>query len=55
MVLNQEIIRKHIEISTFKFELRSKKEVKERMNKPSEVMKYFKDLMKSPRGINDTT
>ena len=25
------------------------------MNKPSDAMKYFEDLMKSPRGINDTT
>ena len=25
------------------------------MNKLSEVIKYFEDLMKSPRGINDTT
>ena len=24
------------------------------MNKPYEAMKYFEDLMKSPKGINDT-
>ena len=25
------------------------------MNKPSEAVKYFEDLMRSPRGMNDTT
>ena len=25
------------------------------MNKHSEVVKYFEDLMRSPRGMNDTT
>ena len=43
-----------IEIATLEFELRSKIEVIERMNKPSEATKYFEDLMKSPRVVNDT-
>ena len=55
MVANQELNRKDIEITTLKSKLRSKKEVIERMNKPSDTMKYFEDLMKSPKGINDTT
>ena len=25
------------------------------MNNPNEALKYFEDLMKSPRGMNDTT
>ena len=55
MVANQELNRKDIKISTLKSKLRYEKEVIERMNKPSEVVKYFEDLMKSPRGINNTT
>ena len=59
---NKELNRKYIEISTLKSqneklknELRSKKDFIERMNKTSEVVKYFEDLMRSPRGMNDTT
>ena len=55
MVANQELNRKDIKISNLKFELISEKEVIERMNKPSEVVKYFEDLMRSPRGMNNTT
>ena len=55
MFANQELNIKCIEIATLKSELRSKKEVIERMNKLSEAMKYFEDLMMSPRGINDAT
>ena len=54
MLTNQELNRKDIKIATLKSKLRSKKKVIERMNKPSEVVKYFKDLMRSPRGMNDT-
>ena len=42
MLANQEMNREDIEIATFKSELKSKKEVIERINKPSEVVKYFK-------------
>ena len=51
MVVNKELNRKDIEIAT----LKSRKEVIERMNKPSKAMKYFEDLMKSPKRINDTS
>ena len=54
MVANQELNIKEIEIATLKSKLKSKKEVIERMKKPSETVKYFEDLMKSPRAINDT-
>ena len=55
MVQNQELNRKGIEISTLKFELNYDKEVPKRMKKHSETMKYFEDLIRSPRGINDMT
>ena len=55
MLENQELNRKDIEIATLRSKLRSEKEVIERMNKPSKVVKYFEDLMRSPRGMNDTS
>ena len=50
-------MRNDIEISTLKTknELKIKKEFIERMNKSSEDMKYFEDLLRSPRSINDTS
>ena len=61
MLANQELNRKDIEIVTsnsqseqLQNEFRSKKEFIERMHKPSEAMKYFEDLMRSPRENGDT-
>ena len=36
-------------------ELKVDKEITERMNKSSEVVRYFEDLLKSPRSTNDTS
>ena len=55
MVGNKELNGKDIEIATLNFELRSNKEVIEFLKKPSEAMKHFEYLMKSSKGINDTT
>ena len=53
---NQELNRKAMEITILRSqsgqlrdELRSKKELLEIMNKPSESIRYFKELMRSPR------
>ena len=61
MLANQELNRKDIEIATLKSqneqlrdELRIEKEVDDKMNKPSEAMKYFESMMKSPRKDKDT-
>ena len=35
-------------------DLRSEKELLERMNKPSEAIRYFEELMRSPRSSSDT-
>lgn len=36
-------------------ELRSKKELLERMNEPSEAIRYFEELMRSPMSSSDTS
>ena len=38
-----------------KNELRSEKELLERMNKPSKAIRYFEELMRSPRSSSDTS
>lgn len=62
MIANQELNRKDIEIATLtsqneqlRSELRTEKELNERMNKPSAANKYFEDLMKFPKKKGDTT
>ena len=62
MVTNQELMTNDLEIATLKLqneqlqnELKAKKELIEIMNKPSEVVRYFEDLLRSPKGISDTS
>lgn len=61
MIANQELNRKNIEIATMKSqndllsnELRIEKEFIERFNKPSKAIKYFEQLMNTPRTNSDT-
>lgn len=61
MLANHELNGNDINITTLKLqndqlrnELRAKKEFIERFNKPSEAIKHFEKLMKSPRPNNDT-
>ena len=60
MITNQELMTNDLEIATLKIhneqlqhELKAKKEFIERMNKSSECVKYFEDLIRLPRSIND--
>ena len=53
---------KDIEIATLKIqndqlqnELKREKEIAESFNKPNEAIKYFEQLVKSPRASNDTS
>ena len=62
MIVNHELNAKAIEITTLKLQndqlsndLEREKEFFESFNKPSEAIKYFEQLMRSPRSINDTS
>lgn len=62
IVSTQEENKKDMEITNLRSrneklrsELRNEKELLERMNKPSEVVRYFEELMRSPRSIKDTS
>ena len=61
MNLHHELNMKDIEISTLKMqneqlhnELKREKETAENLNKSSEAIKYFEQLLKSPRSAHDT-
>lgn len=61
-IANHEINRKDIKIIALKFQneqlssdLKREKEFVESFNKPSESIKYFEKLMRSPRSNNDTS
>ena len=61
MIANHEINSKDNEITTLKLQteqwrnnLKREKEIVEHFNKPSEAIKYFEQLMRSPRPNNDT-
>ena len=61
MIDNHEINSKDIEISTLKLQneqlrndLKREKEFGKSFNKPSEAIKYFEKLMRSPRSNDDT-
>ena len=60
--IHHELIMKDIEISTLKMqneqlqnELKREKEIAKNFNKSSEAIKYFEQLMKSPKTNNDTS
>ena len=60
--IHHELNMKDIEISTLKIQneqlqnkLKREKEIAENFNKSSEAIKYFEQLMKSPRTKNDTS
>ena len=62
MNAHHELNVKDIEISTLKMQneqlqndLRREKEIAEKFNKPNEAIKYFEQLLKSPRSNNDTS
>ena len=57
MNVHHELNVKDIEISTLMLQndLRREKEIVERFNKPNEAIKYFEQLLKSPRADNDTS
>lgn len=67
MIANHELNAKDIEITTLKLkneqlkneqlnnDLKREKEFVESFNKPSEAIKYFEQLMRSPRFNNDTS
>ena len=62
MNLHHELNIKDIEISTLKVqndqlqsELKREKETVENVNKSSEAIKYFEQLLKSPRSVHDTS
>ena len=62
MNLHHELNIKDIEISTLKVqndqlqnELKREKETAENLNKSSEAIKYFEQLLKSPRSAHDTS
>lgn len=59
-IATRKVNRKDMEITSLRSqneklrnELRIEMELLERMNKPSEVFKYFEELMKSPRSPRD--
>ena len=61
MNAHHELNMKDIEISTLKMQneqlqndLRREKKISEIFNKPNEAIKYFEQLLKSPRSTNDT-
>ena len=61
MNAHHELNVKDIEIFTLKIQneqlqndLRREKEISESFNKPNEAIKYFEQLLKSPRSNNDT-
>ena len=61
IIVTQEAKRKDMEIISLRSlneklrnELRTEKELLQRMNKPSEVVIYFEELMRSPRSTRDT-
>ena len=62
MNAHHELNMKDIEISTLKMQneqlqsdLRREKEISESFNKPNEAIKYFEQLLKSPKSSNDTS
>ena len=62
MNAHHELNMKDIEISTLKMQneqlqndLRREREISESYNKPNEAIKYFEQLLKSPRSTNDTS
>ena len=62
MNTHHELNMKEIEISTLKMqnkhlqnELRREKEISKSFKKPNEAIKYFEQLLKSPRSTNDTS
>src|SRR5271163_3688981 len=62
MNAHHELNMKDIEISTLKMQneqlqndLKREKEIAESFNKPNEAIKYFEQLLKSPRSSNDTS
>ena len=62
MIANHEINSKDIEITILKLQdeqlrndLKREKEFNESFNKPNKAIKYFKQLMRSPRSNNDTS
>ena len=62
MNAHHELNIKDIEISTMKMQneklkndLRREKEIAENLNKSSEAIKHFEQLLKSPRSSNDTS
>ena len=62
MISNHEINSKDIEITILKLQneqlsndLKREKEFYESFNKPNEAIKYFEQLMRSPRSNNDTS
>ena len=62
MITNQEFMTSDLEIATLKMqneqlqnELKAEKELIKRMKKSSEVVRYFEDLLRSPRDTNDTS
>lgn len=62
LLANQELSRKGMEITNMRShsdqlrnELRSKKEILERMNKLCEAIRYFEELMRSPRSSSNTS
>ena len=62
MNIHHELNVKDIEISTLKLQndqlqndLKREKELNEQFNKPNEAIKYFEQLLKSPRSRIDTT
>ena len=62
MNLHYELNVKEIEISTLKLqneqlqnELKREKEFADSFNKPSEAIRYFEQLLKSPKSTRDTT
>ena len=62
MVTNQELMTSDHEIATLKMqneqlqnELKAEKELTKRMNKSSEAMRYFENLLRLLKSINDTS
>ena len=62
IVTNKELMTNDLEIATVKMqneqlqnELKAKKELTERMKESSEVVRYFEDFLRSPKGISDTS
>ena len=62
IITNHELNAKDIEITTLKLQneqlrndLRREKEFADSFNKPSEAIKYFEQLIRSPRSNSDTS